>query len=63
MVFELGVQNGNETHYYDNEDNTHMTVKTWKRGAFVESYQWKKDGTPILPKPRPDTNGTVRAVP
>ena len=62
MVFELGVQNGNETIYYDNADNTRKWVKTWKRGDFVESYQWQKDGTPILPKPQLDT-GTVRAMP
>ena len=62
MVFELGVQNGNETIYYDNAGNTRKLVKTWKRGDFVESYQWQEDDTPILPKPQLDT-GTVRAMP
>ena len=61
--YALGLKDGNETHFYDNSNNSRMWVKTWKRGAFIESYQWQEDGTPILPKSQTDTNGTVRAVP
>jgi hypothetical protein len=63
LVFELGIKNGNETHYYDNDGNTQMWMKTWKRGSFAESFQWQEDGSPILPHPRADTNGTPLAVP
>jgi hypothetical protein len=40
-----------------------MWVKTWKRGSFVESLQWRKDGSPILAQPRADANGTPPAIP
>ena len=63
LIYELGLKDGNETHYFDNANNTRMRVKTWDDGAFVKRYQWQEDGTPILPDPQPDTNGTVRAVP
>jgi len=63
LTYSLGLKDGNETHYYNNTSNTRALVKTWKRGAFVKSYQWQKDGTSNLPTQRPDTNGTARAVP
>ncbi len=63
LIYALGLKDGNETHYFDNANNTRMWVKTWERGAFIESYRWQEDGTPILPNLQPYTNGTVRAVP
>ncbi|SVE32985.1 uncharacterized protein METZ01_LOCUS485839 [marine metagenome] len=63
IIYALGLKDGNETLYYDNASNTRALVKTWKRGSFIESYRWQEDGTLILPKPRPDTNGTVRGGP
>ena len=63
LIYALGLKDGNETHYYDNAINSRARVKTWKRSAFVKSYQWQEDGTPILPKTRYDTNGTPPVVP
>lgn len=63
LVYALGIKDGNETHYYNNANNTRMWVKTWKRGAFVKSYQWQKDGTPVLPELRTGVNSTIRALP
>lgn len=63
LNYALGLKDGNETHFYDNSNNSKMWVKTWKRSAFVESYQWQEDGTPTLPKTRYDPNVIPPAAP
>ena len=64
LVFELGIKNGNETHYYDN-DGQHANVDedVEARDPSPRVSSGRRDGSPILPHPRPDTNGTPLAVP
>tara|TARA_Y100000588_G_scaffold69949_1_gene71675 strand:- start:47589 stop:48050 length:462 start_codon:yes stop_codon:yes gene_type:complete len=63
VVYSLGMHDGNETHYYDDAANTPMWIKVWRDGRFVESHQWKADGTPVLPRTAPGTNTATSAVP
>lgn len=63
LNYALGLKDGNETHFYDNANNSRMWIKTWKRGAFVESYQWQENGAPIISRTQHDNSKTPPAVP
>ncbi len=57
IQYDMGRHDGNETHRYDNERNSLMWVRSFRKGVFLDAYQWLDDGTPVT-KATPAANAT-----